>query len=81
VSSTKTLPSNVVQATISPEVSMAAKNVKEPRPTRSFTARLAADALDTLQQLANEDDRSLAYVVQKAIDAYAEEHGGRRKGK
>jgi len=54
---------------------------KEQRPTRSFTARLAEDTLDILQQLANEDDRSLAYMVQKAIDAYAEEHGPKRKGK
>ena len=56
-------------------------NGKIDRPTRSFTARLAADTLDILQQLANEDDRSLAYIVQKAIDAYAEEHGPKRKGK
>lgn len=52
---------------------------KEARITRSFTARLAADTLDVLQRLANEDDRSLAYMVQKAIDAYAEEHGSKRK--
>jgi len=56
-----------------------AGNAKEPRPTRSFTARLAEDTLDVLQQLADEDDRSLAYMVQKAIDAYAEEHGSKRK--
>ncbi len=56
-------------------------NGKESRPTRSFTARLAVDTLDVLQQLANEDERSLAYIVQKAIDAYAEEHGTKRKGK
>lgn len=51
------------------------------RETRSFTARLAKDTLDTLQQIANEDDRSLAYVVQKAIDAYAGEHSRPRKVK
>ena len=58
-----------------------AQNGKEQRKTRSFTARLAEDTLDILQQLANKDDRSLAYMVQKAIDAYAEEHGPRRKNK
>ena len=59
---------------------MAQSNGKETRPTRSFTARLANDTLDILQRLANEDDRSLAYMVQKAVDAYAEEHGkGKRK--
>ncbi len=60
---------------------MAKSNGKEPRKTRSFTARLAEDTLDILQQLANEDDRSLAYIVQKAIDEYAEEHGPKRKSK
>jgi hypothetical protein len=54
---------------------------KEQRETRSFTARLAIDTLDILQRLADEDDRSLAYMVQKAIDAYAEEHGSKRKSK
>lgn len=54
-------------------------NGKEPRDTRSFTARLAIDTLDVLQQLANEDDRSLAYMVQKAIDEYAERHPPKRK--
>jgi predicted transcriptional regulator len=58
---------------------MAQQTTKEPRPTRSFTARLATDTLDILQQLASEDDRSLAYMVQKAIDAYAEEHGTKGK--
>jgi predicted transcriptional regulator len=58
-----------------------AQNGKEQRKTRSFTARLAEDTLDILQQLAKKDDRSLAYMVQKAIDVYAEEHGPRRKGK
>ena len=48
---------------------------KETRETRSFTARLASDTLDHLQAMANENERSLAYYVQKAIDAYAEEHG------
>jgi hypothetical protein len=63
-------------------IGMAQQTTKEPRPTRSFTARLATDTLDVLQQLANEDDRSLAYMVQKAIDTYAEEHGAKgRRGK
>lgn len=54
---------------------------KEQRKTRSFTARLAEDTLDVLQRLANEDERSLAYMVQKAIDAYAAEHGSKAKRK
>lgn len=54
---------------------------KETRETRSFTARLATDTLDVLQQLADEDERSLAYMVQKAIDEYATEHGKRKKEK
>ncbi len=53
----------------------------ELRKKRSFTARLAEDTLDILQQLANKDDRTLAYIVQKAIDEYAEEHGPKRKSK
>lgn len=52
---------------------------KEQRKTRSFTARLAEDTLDVLQQLANEDERSLAFMVQKAIDAYAEEHRSKKR--
>jgi predicted transcriptional regulator len=54
---------------------------RETRKTRSFTARLAVDSLDILQRLADEDDRSLAYMVQKAIDEYAEEHAPKRKNK
>jgi predicted DNA-binding protein len=52
---------------------------KETRETRSFTARLAANSLNVLQQLADENERSLAYYVQKAIDAYVEEHGGKKR--
>jgi len=55
------------------------RSTKEVRPTRPFTARLAIDTLDVLQRLADEDERSLAFVVQKAVDAYAEEHGGKRR--
>jgi len=56
-----------------------AQGKENDRPTRSFTARLAIDTLDVLQQLANEDERSLAFMVQKAIDVYAAEHGSKRK--
>ena len=42
---------------------------------------MAVDTLDVLQALTNEDDRSLAYIAQKAIDAYAEEHGPRPKSR
>lgn len=58
-----------------------AKDAKEPRATRSFTARLAEDSLDACQQLADADDRSLAYILQKAIDEYVEAHPPKRKGK
>ena len=58
-----------------------ATNGKETRETRSFTARLAVDTLDILQQLANEDDRSLAYMVQKAIDEFAAQHGPKRRAR
>ena len=60
---------------------MAGAQAKEARPTRSFTARLATDTLDILQRLADEDDRSLAYIVQKAVDEYAEAHGKGKRSK
>jgi predicted transcriptional regulator len=54
---------------------------KETKATKSFTARLTVDTLEVLQRLANEDDRSLAYMIQKAVDEFVEHHGGKSKKK
>jgi predicted transcriptional regulator len=52
---------------------------KEARPTRPFSGRIAKDAIDSLQQLADADDRSLAYMVQKSIDEFIARNGKKAK--
>ena len=65
-------------------INIASSLAASPHERRGFFLLLSsrvAPRLDVLQALTNEDDRSLAYIAQKAIDAYAEEHGPRPKSR
>jgi hypothetical protein len=42
----------------------------EREETRPFTGRFTTRSLDALQRIADEDDQSVRWLVQRAIDAY-----------
>ncbi len=45
-------------------------------PTENYSLRLDAGRRGKLQEIADRDDRDLAYVIRKAIDEYIDRHHG-----
>jgi predicted transcriptional regulator len=54
---------------------------KSAKPTKSVTVRLTTDVVDACQRIADADERSLTFVVQKALEAYVASHNVKKSGK
>jgi hypothetical protein len=57
------------------------RNIPESEKKVTVSARILPAVLTALERIAQDDDRKLAYVIEKAIREYVEKHEPSRKRK
>jgi hypothetical protein len=65
---------NAIRLADSPRIKVG-KMVKEDNSTPVFTMRLDSGLREKLEKIAKRDDRSIAYVVRKAVEEFVKREG------